>query len=114
MQLGRHLAQGEGWYQQRRPVQIIFVLLLGAVLTGATLLARFKQNHFFKGHALTLLGSIFLAAFVFLRAALFNHVDTFTGIGLGEGHWMDALELAGVLCFIVAGLRAIRAAPGGK
>ena len=114
MQLGRHLAQGEGWYPQRRLAQIIFVLLLGAALIGAAFITFFKHKHFFKTHALTLLGSIFLAAFVFLRAALFNHADAYTGIGLGKGPWMDAMELAGILCFIIASFRALPAASNMK
>jgi hypothetical protein len=105
MQLGRNLAQGEGWYQQRRLAQVIFVLLLGAALTGSLFIAFFKQKHFFKCHVLTCWGSIFLAAFIFLRAALFNHANAYAGISLGEGHWMDFLELGGILCFILASVR---------
>lgn len=106
IELGSHLARGEGWYQQRRPAQIIFVLVLGLAIATAVFVAVSKQRHFFKSHALTLLGSIFLAAFVFLRAAIFNHVDDDAGFGLGEGQWLDSLELAGILCFIAASLRA--------
>ena len=114
IQMGRLLARGEGWYPQRRLAQIIFVLALGAALAGMLFIVICRRRHFFKNHALTLLGSIFLAAFVFLRAAIFNHVDAEAGLGLGEGQWMDSLELAGVFCFIAASLRAAKIPPQKK
>jgi len=56
----------------------------------------------------TLFGSIFLAAFIFLRAAIFNHVDNDTGIGLGEGQWLDSLELTGLFFLHRRGFHAIK------
>ena len=114
IELGGQIALGEGWYQQRRLAQIIFVLVLGAAMAGTLFIAICKQRHFFKHHALTLIGGIFLAAFVFLRAAIFNHVDDDAGLGLGEGQWLDSLELTGVFCFIAAGLRAVKISPQKK
>lgn len=106
IELGGQLALGQGWYQQRRLAQIIFVLLFGAIMIGALFLMVFQRRHFFKNHGFVLLGSIFLAAFVFLRAVIFNHVDDDFGLSLGEGNWLHGVELTGIFCFIIAGFRA--------
>ena len=106
IRLASQLALDEGWYQQRRQAQIIFVLVLGAAMSVAAFILVFKQWHFLKNNVLAVLGSIFLAAFVFLRAAIFNHVDDDIGMGLGAGQWMDSLELTGIFCFIAASYRA--------
>ena len=108
IELGGQLARGEGWYQKRRLAQIIFVAVLGAAMAGAALIMISKQRIFFKDHAFALLGGIFLAAFLLMRAAIFNHVDDDAGMGLGEGQWLDVLELAGIFCFIVASFRAAK------
>lgn len=106
IEFGRQIARGEGWYRHRRMGQAIFVMLLGATISGVAFLAVSKQRGFFKTHKLALFGSIFLSAFVFLRAAIFNHVDDDAGMGLGEAQWMAGFELAGIVCFAAAGLRA--------
>lgn len=108
IRLASQLALNEGWYQQRRQAQIIFVLVLGATMAVIALIVVGKQWHFLKNHVLAVLGSIFLAAFVFLRAAIFNHVDEDVGLGLGAGQWMDGLELAGIFCFFAASVRAVK------
>ena len=111
IQVARQTALGEGWYQQRRLAQIIFVLMLGIAISGAFFIIVYQQHRFFKNHALALLGSIFLAAFVFLRAVIFNHADADAGFGLGEGDWLCSLELTGVFCFIIASIRAAKNSP---
>lgn len=105
IRLGGQLAMDEGWYQYRRQVQFAFVLALGTVLTVTCGLIAFKERQFFRNHIYALLGSILLAAFVVLRAAIFSHVDD-AGLSRGEGNWMHGLELAGIYCFIRAALRA--------
>ncbi len=106
IRLGGQIALDEGWYPERRQAQIIFVLMLGAAMAVAAFILVFKYRHFLKNHILAVLGSIFLAAFVFLRAAIFNHVDDDVGMSQGDGQWMDSLELIGIFCFIAASYRA--------
>jgi hypothetical protein len=89
IELDSQLARSEDWDQERR-------------------LAR---RDFIKIHKLALLGSIFLAAFVFLRAAIFNHLDYDVGLGLGGGAWLNGLALAEIICFIVASLGVVKIPP---
>jgi len=51
-----------------------------------------KQQPFFQRHPLILIGGVFLAAFTFLRAAIFNHADEFVGVNMGEANGWPALN----------------------
>jgi hypothetical protein len=108
IQFGGQIALHEGWYDRRRQVQIIFVLLWGVALGVMLFIVARKRRQFFERHPLTLAGGIFLAAFTFLRATIFNHADEAVGINMGEGEWMASLELIGIGCFIVASLHAAK------
>ena len=105
IEVGGQLALNEGWYQHRRLAQAIFVVTFGTALLGACIFIMIRYWRFFKTHKLAVLGSILLAAFIVLRAAIFNHVDDDAGLSLGEGNWLDSLEIAGVFCMFVAGFR---------
>ena len=111
IQFGGQVALHEGWYEHRRQVQIIFVMLLGVALALALIMVGRKQQPFFQRHPLILIGGVFLAAFTFLRAAIFNHADEFVGVNMGEGEWMASLELIGIGCFIVASVKAAKERP---
>lgn len=108
IQFGGQMAINEGWYEHRRQVQFVFVLLLGAAMAVALSIAGRRQRQFFQRHPLTLIGGIFLATFTFLRSAVFNHADEAVGVNMGEGGWMAVFELIGIGCFIVASLRAVK------
>jgi len=56
IELGGQVAHGEGWYQQRRLAQIIFVLVLGAALAGICSSGLSNSGAFFKNHVFTLFG----------------------------------------------------------
>jgi hypothetical protein len=108
IQFGGQVALNEGWYEHRRQMQLIFMMLLGSALAGALFIVIRRQGQFFKRQPLILAGVFFLAAFVFLRAAIFNHVDSAAGVNMGEGEWMAVFELIGIGCFIVASFRAAK------
>jgi ABC-type Fe3+-siderophore transport system permease subunit len=111
IQFGGQVALHQDWYEYRRQVQVVFALLLGAALAVALFMVARRQQQFFQRHPLTLIGGIFLAAFTFLRSAIFNHVDEAIGVNMGEGEWMAVFELIGIGCFIVASLCAAKMRP---
>jgi len=47
IELGGQVAHGEGWYQQRRLAQIIFVLVLGAALAGILFIGFYQTTRRF-------------------------------------------------------------------
>jgi len=87
---------------------MIFMMFMGLALASALFIVVLRQRQFFKRHPLILTGAFFLTAFIFLRAAIFNHLDSAAGMNMGEGKWMASLELIGIGCFIVASLRAAK------
>lgn len=97
-QLGRAIARIEGWYAQRRTIQIIFVIgcavigLIGLIASFQLLRGRWRQC------GVAYLGIVFLATFVAIRTASLHHVDVVL-YGLPVvGNWMNAgLELGGAL-----------------
>ncbi len=96
--VGRRLAQAQGWYEQRARVQTIFV---GAVaVCGLWVLAFLldRTREFLPRHALAFGGLVLLACFAILRTSSFHDVDRVLGWGvLGlRLSWM--LELLGITC----------------
>ena len=73
--LGRGIAIECGWYDSRRQIQIDFVLLaaLFSSIFFLGLMWRFKGC--WRQYWLILSGLLFIALFVLIRAASFNHVD---------------------------------------
>jgi hypothetical protein len=106
---GKHLAQDEGWYEQRRAFQAAFIG--GVAVAGVACLAalRWLVRGGTGASRLALLGGVFLVCFVLIRASSFHHVDQMLGMNF-EGikvNWM--IELGGIACVGGAALLAARA-----
>src|SRR5436305_2257091 len=72
---GKHLAEQEGWYAQRRVVQAAFIVLIGVLgICVWILLWRLARNNV-QHHLLALAGGVFLGCFILIRAASFHYVD---------------------------------------
>jgi hypothetical protein len=101
-ELGRLLARDQGWYDARRSVQFVFILIVGALglaAAGAGVLLVRKGT---LGARIAAAGAALATAFVLIRAASFHHVDRFIGsrwLGL-RANWL--LEL-GALAIVIAG-----------
>lgn len=95
---GRIMAREQGWYEQRRIVQMWFVA--GVALTGLGVLVAcfWLGRSVLRQHPFTLLGIIFLACFVVIRAASMHHVDEVLGLRLGGLKIRWILELSGIVC----------------
>ncbi len=94
--IGRVLAGREGWYEERRAVQKIFVF---GVLGSSALLTVFmawRFLSFWKRHFLLAVGLAFLLTFIVVRAISFHHVDLFlkTEVSGVRMNWF--LELGGI------------------
>ncbi len=66
-----------GWYEHRRPVQIIFIAVLGLGMLIALLSLRLFLANSWRHNKLTWVGIILLSAFILMRAASFHHFDVF-------------------------------------
>jgi hypothetical protein len=109
----RTLAHSEGWYDQRRLVQGLFLLLLAAGLIVAIIaLARWLRRSSLPVKSAAL-GIALLFAFVVMRAGSFHHMDRWVTVNIGglrRGWW---LEFAGI-AVIAASALAYRNLPRRK
>jgi len=106
--IGRCDAKAQGWYGERRLIQREFVfLLLGLILlSGAVLFYVMRRTLSRTG--LPLLGLVFVAGFVLVRAVSFHHVDDLINtraLGL-RLNWV--LELGGLVLIFWGAWRLLR------
>ncbi|MCC6489622.1 MAG: hypothetical protein IT364_19145 [Candidatus Hydrogenedentes bacterium] len=104
--VGRQMAREQGWYEQRRWVQVAFTA--GIALSGLVLLAAlFKYSYLGHGRYLVALtGVTFLVCFVVARAISIEHVDHFLGISVGPMNMNRLLEAGGIMLVLAASLYA--------
>lgn len=106
--LGRDFAEATGWYENRRIVQVLFILAIafgGAFVTAA--LCWFYRTEFRRLGA-ALAGFGFLITFVVIRAASFHHVDQFLRFAPGGVRMNWILELGGITAIAIPAWRASR------
>lgn len=108
--LGRCMAQAQGWYGQRRLVQVAFLVGLAvlAVVFLATLLRLMRGS--WSRSALPVAGLVFVCTFVLMRAAGFHHLDRLLGVSLPVAGLRinAALEWTGPILIILGALRVSR------
>lgn len=70
-------ALAHGWYEHRRPLQTVFIVILGlAMMFTLTALRIFLANSW-QEHKLVWVGIVLLSTFILMRAASFHHLDLF-------------------------------------
>jgi hypothetical protein len=104
-QFGRDIALQQGWYERRREVQMYFIAALLLVVAGGSIFLAFWWRRHFGRNYLPIAGVIFLAAFVFLRASSFHHIDALLGTRV-KGFKMNWLfELSGIGMIAIGALQ---------
>lgn len=109
-EIGRVSAIEQGWYEQRRPIQVGFI---GAVLVSAAAavvaLAWLVRGHL-RDFRLAIGGMVLLVGFVVVRATSFHDMDAFIHRGVGglEINWI--FELGGIALVSVAAGKRLRKA----
>jgi len=100
----RCLAQAQGWYEDRRSVQIAFILFvaIAALVLGLTLAWTMRRQ--LPQIWLALLGLCLLLGFVAIRAAGFHHMDRLIAFEVGgiRVNWL--LELGGIALIAINAL----------
>jgi hypothetical protein len=105
------MARSEGWYENRRIVQLIFVLFM-LFLGGATIAASYWYIHgAWRRYRIAFLGIVYLVTFVIIRAASFHHIDVFLKGTLGGIYFNHILESSGILFIAYAAWNATRQLP---
>ncbi|WP_131655679.1 hypothetical protein [Methylocucumis oryzae] len=94
--VARYFAKEQGWYEQRRQFQLLFIK---SVLASATLTIVFLiwyMRDALKNNALAICGICFLAAFIAIRASSFHHVDIFINTTVLNVRFNWIMELSGI------------------
>jgi hypothetical protein len=94
--IGRVISWRQGWYEDRREVQKLFIFgLLGgfAVMGGVVMVVC---RGFWRRHVLLAIGLCFLGSFVAVRAVSFHHFDVFLKWSPGGVRMNWLLELSGI------------------
>ena len=97
--LGREIAKANGWYDMRREVQRVFIILI-AIFSFLSLSAMIWQlRSYSRKYWLVLLGLSIIIIFVVIRAASFNHVDYLLSKWriIGPFKMKYVVELGGIL-----------------
>jgi len=107
-EIGRILADKQGWYANRRQIQMAFIA--GIAMMGLTLFAA-TLHLTWGAHASThwaLLGCTGLVMFVIVRAASFHHVDEVLGYRFSGLRINWLLEMGALLLIIGSAWRRRR------
>jgi hypothetical protein len=105
---GRQLARTEGWYRQRRTVQLGGLVCL-ALAGGAALAWVFRRTGSeWRRHRLTWAGLILLVIFMGMRAASFHHLDKVLRLELGGFRLHAVIEFVGICLLFLSARHAAR------
>jgi hypothetical protein len=99
---GRILALSEGWYAQRRDVQLAFIILVAISCTVAAIILAIWAYNAPVPTWFALIGTTFVLGFVLIRAASFHHIDRFIGERILNLRWNWILEMGGISIVLVA------------
>ena len=74
--IGRYYAHQDGWYAQRRIVQVVVISGILTLLCGALLWFTIHFRTILGTNRLAIIGLIFLLTFIAIRATSFHHMDS--------------------------------------
>lgn len=110
--VGREMAEAQGWYEKRRLVQALVLLAIAAIgvlITWAIL----RMRGVMRSHRLALFGMLLVVGFVAMRASSFFKVDRLLGFQIGglQMNWILELSaIAVVIWSVVTSLHTLRKA----
>jgi hypothetical protein len=107
-EIGRQLVISWDLYEVRRPMQVVFILLIALLgLAAFRVVLRLARGEL-RRLRLALGGLLFLLCFVVIRAASFHHVDLLIGSDIGGFKMNWLLELGGISLVAVGAYREAR------
>lgn len=108
---GRLLAKQQGWYEQRRSVQALFIAVIASGGIYLFLIVWRAYKNVWRENLLPIAGMLFLIAFVVIRAASFHHVDRILGWHPGGFKLNWILELGGIACIMATAIVRLKRCP---
>jgi len=110
-EVGRGMAKSEGWYENRRIVQGIFVLVMLLLGLGTIAGSYWYIHGAWRRYRWAFFGIVYLVTFVIIRAASFHHIDIFLKDTFGGIAFNHILEISGIVCIGYAAWNATRQLP---
>jgi hypothetical protein len=105
---GRVVAHLQGWYEQRRSIQLDFIGLVAATCVAAAITLLIWMRRAPLPTWLALIGTVLVFGYVLIRAASFHHIDRFIGESILGLRWNWVIEISGIsLVFIASQWRQI-------
>ena len=102
-QTGKDLAIAQGWYKDRRFIQMGFIILIGLLgVTGTIILLKTYRNAN-TAIKIAFVGCIILFVFILMRASSFHYMDIFINKELAGVRMNGILELGGLAIIGVGG-----------
>ena len=105
--IGRQIFMHAGLYGRRRSFQLVFIAVVAAIALFAVVKAYAYTRRVGARYRFAMLGVLYLAAFVTVRAASFHHIDIILGTRLENVKVNTFLELGGTLSVALGALLAI-------
>jgi hypothetical protein len=110
-EMARLIAYEQGWYQDRRGVQLAFIVVVALVGVWLVYAVRRLADGCGPHMRAVLAGAVLLACFVTIRAASFHHIDRLLGTHLLGFKLNWIFELGGIAFVTTGALRAGRLKP---
>lgn len=113
---GRCLARAQGWYGERRLVQLSFIAVLGTVMLAGLIAMAFSLRGRLRRNGLALTGLVIVTGFVMMRAASFHHMDHLIGMrafGVPNNFLFENAGLV-LIALNAAALLRRKAVPAGR
>jgi hypothetical protein len=101
-ELGRMVASEQGWYGERRIVQVWFIIGVALTCVFIAIILLIWARKYPAPTWLALIGMTTVLAFVLIRAASFHHIDKFIGDRILGLKWNWVLEMTGIATVIIA------------
>jgi hypothetical protein len=101
-EVGRIIAHVQGWYDQRRSVQVAFIALVAFACLAMAIAQLILMRRAPPPTWLALTGTGLVLAFVLIRAASFHHIDRFIGERILGLRWNWVIEISGISLVLIA------------
>lgn len=95
-EIGRVIAKKQGWYNDRRRFQAVFVIIFFILSLISIALLWWILRKEWRKFLFPLTGLLLLVSFIVIRAASFHHVDRFLKSGPSGVRMNWILELGGI------------------
>jgi hypothetical protein len=109
--VGRTVSKNQGWYEDRRPYQYMFVGAILALMLVAAVLMVSRLRRAGAQLKTSMAGLALLAGFIFIRAASLEKIDRLINRQIGTprvNHW---LEIGGIAVIAIGAIWMLRPAP---